>query len=173
MCLSRLASLLVWRSSIFARRGWFTLEIARLARHVIAIDINPKLLEVAQARPGENKVTNCSFVAGDAYDLRKLVGHPTDFVFMANAFHGVPDKSRMSRAVHDELKPGGRFAIVNWHRQPRESTIILDEPRGPRTELRMSPEDTVALVKPAGLKLLEIVDVPPYHYGAVFECPSL
>jgi SAM-dependent methyltransferase len=152
--------------------GWFTLEIAKLARYVVAIDIDRKLLEVAQARFGENRVANCGFVAGDAYDLGKLVGHPTDFVFMANAFHGVPDKPRLSRAVHDELKPGGHFAIINWHCRPRENTTVLGEPRGPRTELRMSPEDTVALVKPAGLRPLEIVDVPPYHYGAVFERPS-
>jgi SAM-dependent methyltransferase len=149
--------------------GWFTLQIARLALHVIAIDIDPKMLEVARIRLLENKVTNCSFVAGDANDLGKSVGHPTDFVFMANAFHGVPDKSRLSRAVHDALKTGGRFAIVNWHRRPREETTVLGEPRGPRTELRMSPEETIAAVKPAGLNLLTVVELPPYHYGAIFE----
>ena len=30
------------------------------------------------------------------------------------------------------------FAIVNWHKRPREETPILGEPRGPKTELRMS-----------------------------------
>lgn len=151
--------------------GWFTLEIAKLARHVVAIDIDAELLAVARIRLSENGVTNCSFAAGDAYGLLKLVRRPADFVFMANAFHGVPDKPRLSRAVHDALKPGGRFAIVNWHRCPREETTVLGEPRGPRTELRMSPEDILAAVKPAGMNLLRIVEVAPYHYGAVFERP--
>jgi SAM-dependent methyltransferase len=112
--------------------GWFTLEIAKRARSVVAIDIDTKLLEVARIRFTENKVTNCTFVAGDAYDVQKLVGRRTDFVFMANAFHGVPDKPRLAWAVYDTLKPGGRFAIINWHQRPREDTTVLGEPRGPR-----------------------------------------
>jgi hypothetical protein len=63
----------------------------------------------------------------------------------------------------------GRFAVVNWHRRPREQTTILGEPRGPKTELRMSPEQTIEAVQAGGLKLAQLVEVPPYHYGAVFE----
>ena len=78
--------------------GWFTLQIAKVARHVSAIDIDPNLLEVARHRLVENGVTNCDFIAGDAYDIAKLAG-PADFVFLANAFHGVPDRSRLAQAV--------------------------------------------------------------------------
>jgi tRNA/tmRNA/rRNA uracil-C5-methylase (TrmA/RlmC/RlmD family) len=46
--------------------GWFTLQIAKVARHVFAIDIDPTLLEVARHRLAENGVTNCTFIAGDA-----------------------------------------------------------------------------------------------------------
>ncbi len=149
--------------------GWFTLQIARIARHVTAIDIDADLLEVARQRLNESGATNCDFVAGDAYELAGLVSRPADFVFMANAFHGVPDRPRLARAVHATLAPAGRFAIVNWHQTSREKTIVMGEPRGPKTELRLSPEQTVAAVEPSGLQLAELVDVPPYHYGAVFE----
>jgi ubiquinone/menaquinone biosynthesis C-methylase UbiE len=149
--------------------GWFTLPIAKLAHRVVAIDIDPDLLEVARHRLAENGVTNCDFVAGDAYALAELVPRPVDFIYMANAFHGVPDQPRLARAVRDTLKPGGRFAIVNWHRRPREETVILGEPRGPMTELRLSPEQTAKAVEPSGLKLARLVEIPPYHYGAVFE----
>ena len=71
--------------------GWFTLQIAKVARHVAAIDIDPTLLEVAQVRLKESGLSNCSFIAGDAYDLARLWPQPVDLVFMANAFHGVPD----------------------------------------------------------------------------------
>ncbi|UDL91422.1 class I SAM-dependent methyltransferase [Mesorhizobium sp. PAMC28654] len=149
--------------------GWFTLQIAKVARHVIAIDIDAELLEVARQRLAENGMTNCDFMAGDAYELARLASGPADFVFMANAFHGVPDRPRLARAVHATLAPAGRFAIVNWHQTPREKTVVLDEPRGPKTELRLSPEQTIAAVESSGLKLAELIDVPPYHYGAVFE----
>jgi len=149
--------------------GWFTLQIAKLARDVTAIDIDPTLLAVARRRLVEGSVTNCAFVTGDAFDVASLAPRPADVVFMANAFHGVPDPLRLARAVRDALKPGGRFAVVNWHRRPREETKILGEPRGPKTELRLTPEQTIAAIEPGGLKLARLIEVPPYHYGAVFE----
>ena len=148
--------------------GWFTLQIGKVARHVSAIDIDPNLLKVARHRLAESGVTNCDFIAGDAYDIAKLAG-PADFVFMANAFHGVPDRSRLAQAVGNALKAAGYFAIVNWHKRPREETPILGEPRGPKTELRMSPEETVKPVEGPELKFIKIVEVPPYHYGVVFK----
>src|SRR5438132_220800 len=61
--------------------GWFTLPIAKLARRVIAIDIDPAMLDLARHRLGESAATNCEFVAGDAYDIRQLWPQPVDFVF--------------------------------------------------------------------------------------------
>ena len=60
--------------------GWFTLQIAKVARHVTAIDIDPNLLEVAKHRLMERGANNCNFIAGDAYEIAKLAG-PADFVF--------------------------------------------------------------------------------------------
>jgi len=128
--------------------GWFTLQIAKVARHVCAIDIDPNLLEVARHRLAENGVTNCDFVTGDAYDIAKLTA-PADFVFLANAFHGVPDRARLAEVVRTALKADGSFVIVNWHKRSREETAMLGEPRGPKTELRMSPEETINLSRKA------------------------
>jgi SAM-dependent methyltransferase len=149
--------------------GWFTLQIAKLARHAVAIDIDPALLQMARHRLAESGARNCDFVAGDAHNIRQLWPRQVDFVFLANAFHGVPDRPRLARAVRDALKPSGRFAIINWHPVPRDKTTVLGEPRGPGTELRMSPGETITAVELDGLKFAELVDLPPYHYGVVFE----
>ena len=150
--------------------GWFTLPLARLARSVVAVDIDGALLAAARVRLNERSAAaNCTFVEDDAYNVAKAVQRPVDHVFLANAFHGVPDRPRLARAVHDALKPGGLFAVVSWHARPREQTPILGEPRGPATELRMTPEQTIAGVEPGGLKFRNQVEVSPYHYGAVFE----
>jgi SAM-dependent methyltransferase len=148
--------------------GWFTLQLAKIATRVAAIDIDLSLLELARRRLNETGIHNCEFIFGDAYDIAKLA-KPADFVFMANAFHGVPDRTRLSQAVRSTLKPGGYFAIVNWHKRPRDETPILGEPRGPKTELRMSPEETITSVETSGLELMKVVEVPPYHYGVVFQ----
>ena len=152
--------------------GWFTFPLSRVARSVIAIDIDAALLEAAEVRIAEHGgAANCTFIEADAYDIAKVVQHAVDHVFLANAFHGVPDKPRLARAVHDILKPGGLFAIVSWYTRAREQTTVLGEPRGPATELRMTPDQTIASVEPGGLKFRNRVEVSPYHYGAVFERP--
>jgi hypothetical protein len=33
----------------------------------------------------------------------------------------------------------------------------------------MSPDQTINAVEAGGLKLVRVIEVPPYHYGAVFE----
>lgn len=147
--------------------GWFTLQIAKVARHVVAIDIDETLLEVARHRLNESGVTNCTFVAGDAFALSSLWRNPVDFIFMANVFHGVPDRARLSLSVSQALKTSGRFAVVNWHARPREETTVLGEPRGPRSELRISPDQTIADIIEGGLKLVNVLEIPPYHYAVV------
>jgi ubiquinone/menaquinone biosynthesis C-methylase UbiE len=143
-----------------------------MVRHVIAIDLDPDMLKAARARVAAAGAANCDFVEGDAYAVDELVPDPVDFVLIANTFHGVPDKTRLARAVTSVLKPAGRFAVVNWHRRPREETVVLGQPRGPKTEMRMSPAELATTVEPAGLKLAGVIELPPYHYGAIFEKPT-
>jgi ubiquinone/menaquinone biosynthesis C-methylase UbiE len=150
--------------------GWFTFPLARIARKVVAIDIDAKLIEAAKVRFAERGgAPNCTFVVVDAYDISRVVHELVDYVFLANAFHGVPDRPRLARAIHNVLKPAGLFGVVSWHARPREQTPVLGEPRGPATELRMTPEQTIAGVEPGGLRFRNRVEVSPYHYGAVFE----
>jgi SAM-dependent methyltransferase len=152
--------------------GWFTSEMAKISRRVVAIDIDRNMLDVARGRLTKAGATNCELVEGDAYELTTLAGGQVDFVFMANAFHGVPDQPRLVQVVHKTLESGGRFAVVNWHQRPRDETTILGEPRGPKTELRMSPGQTIKSVEAGGLIFAELVKLPPYHYAVIFERSS-
>lgn len=86
--------------------GWFTSEMAKVARRVVAIDIDSNMLDVARDRLSKAGTTNCDVVEGDAYELTKLVRTPPDFVFMANAFHGVPDQPRLAQAVCPDVEAG-------------------------------------------------------------------
>jgi ubiquinone/menaquinone biosynthesis C-methylase UbiE len=155
------------------RDGLFTAPLARMVLHVVAIDLDPKMLDAARARVAAAGLANCDFVEGDAYAVADLVRRPVDFVLIANTFHCVPDKPRLARVVATTLKPGGCFAVVNWHRRPRDETTVLGQPRGPQTEMKMTPADVATTVEPAGLKLVRVVELPLYHYGAIFEKPAI
>jgi len=40
---------------------------------------------------------------------------------------------------------------------------------GPATELRMFPDATKQVVEPAGLREVQVINVGPHHYAAIFE----
>jgi hypothetical protein len=45
--------------------------------------------------------------------------------------------------------------------------VVLSELRRPRTELRLTPNSMIEAVDATALKILQVVVVPPYHYGTV------
>ena len=150
--------------------GYFTAPLARIVGgKVYGVDIDPAMLERTRAELARPGTTALDPICADTRDLASVLPMKTDYVLIANTFHGVPDKAAMARAVAAVLNPGGRFAIVNWHPSPRERTVVLGKPRGPATAMRMSPEDVRAVVEPAGFVLDRIVDLFPYHYGAIFR----
>ncbi len=152
--------------------GYFTAAIARRIApgQVVGVDLDPDML--AQAQAACREAGNCTWVVGDARNLRRLVGERVDYVLVANTFHGVPDQTALAREVAAVLKPGGRFGIVNWHPLPREQTTVSGQARGPRTEMRMSPERVRAVVVPAGLELERVIEIPPYHYAVLFTASA-
>jgi ubiquinone/menaquinone biosynthesis C-methylase UbiE len=158
--------------------GWFTLPMVRLlgAERVIAIDIDPDMIAAAKAYLAAAGVRQCRWITGCAQEMDRLIPAAScDFVLIANTYHGVPDKTGLIEAVHRVLKPEGLFAIVNWHRRPREKTPVLGRPRGPASALRMRPEDVEATLRQAARERAapflrdKLVELPPYHYGIVFR----
>ena len=150
--------------------GYFTAPLARLVGGgVIAVDLDPAMLELARTEVERQGAPPCRWVCGDVRDLPDLLSEAVDFVLLANTFHGVPDQPALAVAVAAVLLPGGRFAIVNWHPLPRQQTTILDRPRGPPTAMRMAPDRVRAVVEPAGFVLDRVVELPPYHYGSILN----
>ena len=150
--------------------GYFTAALARLVEgRVHALDIDPQMLEQARTEVARQGASVDQWTCGDARDLTALQSESIDFVLLANTFHGVPDQTGLAFAVDQVLKTDGQFAIVNWHQIPREQTKVLGKPRGPKSALRMSPDQVRAVVEPTGFDLAKLVELPPYHYAAVFR----
>lgn len=149
--------------------GYFTAAIARRIgpARVLGFDLDPAML--AQAQVACAGMSNCDWLIGDAMQLHQLIATPVDYVLIANTFHGVPEKTALTREIAAVLRPGGHLAIVNWHPLLREATPVLGQPRGPRTALRLSVAQTQAAVEVAGFELETVVELPPYHYGAIFR----
>ena len=149
--------------------GYFTAPLSGLVNgRVYGIDLDPRMLERARHEIELASVPSVQFIEGGAFDLPALVPEQVDYVLLANTFHGVPEQTALSELVYSALTDGGLFGIINWYPKPREQTPVLGKPRGPSSETRMSPEAVRKVVEPAGFTLERVVDLPPYHYGAVF-----
>jgi SAM-dependent methyltransferase len=150
--------------------GLFTTPMSVLLDgKVYAVDLDPDMLALAEQAIKKAGAPSCTFIEGDARDMTQLIPVQVDIILIANTFHGVPEQTELARNASEVLNSDGKFIIINWHKLPREKTTVLGEPRGPRTELRMSPEDVRTVVEPVGFQLADLVEIPPYHYGAVFK----
>ncbi|TKX80213.1 class I SAM-dependent methyltransferase [Halorubrum sp. SD626R] len=152
--------------------GYFALPAARIAdpASAYAVDLDESLLAELEGLADAQGIDNVVPVRADARDLADLLPEPVDLALFANAFHGVDDRAAFVAGVAAALAADGRFVVVNWRDRPREETAIAGEPRGPPTELRVGPEETRRAVEDASdLRLAREVDLPPFHYGLVFE----
>jgi ubiquinone/menaquinone biosynthesis C-methylase UbiE len=158
--------------------GHFTVPLAHIVGgmgRVMAVDLDAELLEKAKNRAARAGVLNGTirWIECDACSLHNVLPSQPDYVLIANTFHGCPDKQQLAREVFNALKPGGQLAIVNWHSRPKEDTTVLGQPRGPNTAMRMTPEAVMDEVLPVGFRLHGVVELPPYHYGIVFDKPKV
>ena len=155
--------------------GYFALPAARITDPgtVYALDVDESLLAELAALAEQQGIENVAPIQGDARDLTEHLPEPVDTVLVANTFHGIEDRAGFVREAFSALRPGGQFVVVNWQDRPREETAVTGEPRGPPTDLRLSPDATEsAVLDAAAFSLTELVELPPYHYGLRFRRES-
>ena len=148
--------------------GYFTVPVAEVATKVYGIELDASLLTEAQKEADIRGIKNCVWIQGDAMDISRLIPEQVDYVLLANTFHGILEKGTLAKSVAASLKPKGQFVIINWHKRPREETTVLGQPRGPKTEMRMSPLEVEEILRPLGFTLQRTIDFLPYHYGSIF-----
>ncbi|WP_455449477.1 class I SAM-dependent methyltransferase [Natrinema thermotolerans] len=152
--------------------GYFALPAARITapEPVYALDLEESLLEECTRLAERQEIENVVPVHGDARRMARLLPERVDVVLLANTFHGIDDKQAFVEEAAESLRPSGYLAVVNWHDRPRETTTVAGEPRGPPTDLRLPPDDAAAAVLDGGaFSLAERIELPPYHYGLLFE----
>ena len=151
--------------------GLFTIPAAIFVNPapVVGLDIDGEILD--QGRETGKGISNCSWIWGDLRTMAKTISQTFDFVLIHSTLHALDDKIKLVRDVASVLNPKGYFCVVNWCSIPREATLWLGKPRGPKTEVRMFPEQVISLVEEAGVgfSLVQHTSVLPYHYGLVFQ----
>ncbi len=92
--------------------GYLTVEAARWARHVVAVDRSPGVLARAKALAGRKRLTNITWKRGELERL-PLDDDAIDVALLSQALHHAADPSGALAEAVRILKPGGRLLILD------------------------------------------------------------
>lgn len=133
---------------------------------VIAEDIQQDFLDRARARAAKESLNNVDFILGTETDPRLPAG-AADLVVVLDAYHHFDYPERMLAAIKASLRPGGRLAIIEYH---KKRGAMEAHPDLALTHIRAGAEQVVREVEAAGFRLAwRREHAPGKQYIAMFE----
>lgn len=119
--------------------GEWTIRLAKSATRVVGVDAAPEMRELALAKLQEAGNSNVELRVDDLFSWQPDLAY--DVVFFAFWLSHVPEShaDRFWRSVHDALRPGGRFFLVDAARAVPERNVLHGSQlpdRDSATELR-------------------------------------
>ena len=95
--------------------GLDTMSWARLGARATGVDFSDDAIELARALNAEIG-TDARFICSNVYDLPDVLTEEFDIVFTSyGVLCWLPDLDRWAEVIHQFLKPGGTFYIVEFH----------------------------------------------------------
>ena len=148
--------------------GTFTVPAAQTVQGTVyALDIDPEMLAATKAKTEAAKLSNVEICQRDfAVDGSGLPDNSIDYVMLFNILHA-DERMAMLKEAWRVLAPDGKLAVIHWTYDP-------STPRGPSMSIRPRPDDCRSWAEQVGFILLRpsLIDLPPYHYGFVFQRPA-
>jgi ArsR family transcriptional regulator len=92
--------------------GYLTLEMARFARRVVAVDRSPEVLAAARALAGRRRMRNITWKRGDL-DRLPLGDRTIDVALLSQALHHADKPAAALAEAWRILRPGGRVLILD------------------------------------------------------------
>lgn len=140
-------------ADIGAGSGYFSFRFIHEADKVIAIDIDPDLIQMMdQEKKYYKKEIQDRFEARLAQkDDPMLNDGEVDIIFIANTYTYIQNRINYLKALLPKLKPGGRLMIVDFKKKLT--------PIGPAQNCRMSQSDVEQELLDAGYSILDSDDL--------------
>ena len=114
---------------------------------VIAEDIFPDFLDRARQTASEHKLANVSYVRGTEKDA--ALGTGIDLELVMDVYHHLDYPAELLASLRARLKPDGRLAIVEYHRQSRG-----DGTAAPCSISGSTPDDAIKEIESHGFRLV-------------------
>ena len=146
--------------------GAYTLA---LAEHVgpegrlFAVDLWAVGIEMLNAEVQARNVDQVEAHVADVSQQMPLASDTVDLCLMATVLHDLIEDDTDQGTLQEVsrvMKPGSTLAVIEFKK--------IDGPPGPPRNIRLSPEETDAYLRPHGFKLMATHGVGPYNYVSLF-----
>lgn len=142
--------------------GYHTLPLAKMVGDegkVLAVDIQPEMLRLLQARAEEAGAKNIELILGKLHDP-KLPAGKVDLILLVDVYHEFSHPVQMLAGMRQSLSPTGRIVFLEYR---------LEDPKVPIKLLhKMTKEQLIKEMKANGLKLVQQFDELPWQHMMFF-----
>lgn len=149
---------------IGAGTGYFTFRLTKVVPRgrVIAVDIDPQMLDIIRDRAEAQQVENLDLILGTPHDPR-IPSREADVVLVVDSYHEFSHPPEMLDGIYDGLKEGGRLVVVEYRAE--DPTIPVEEAH------RMTEEQIRREVETSGFEWVETRGFLPQQHVVVFRRP--
>jgi len=151
-------------ADIGAGTGYFSFRMAEMVPEgkVIAVDIQPEMLELIREKKDRLGVENIELVQGEE-KTPKLKPNSVDAVLFVDVYHELSYPKEMMEVIVEALKPDGKVYLVEYR---------MEDPSVPIKRLhKMSVDQAVKEMEFVGLTLQENRDMLPWQHFMIFGKP--
>lgn len=149
-------------ADIGAGSGYFSFRMSPLVPRgkVLAVDIQPEMLEMIEGKMKEAGVENIRTILGTIEDP-KLPNNSVDWVLLVDAYHEFSHPYEMMAQIVESLSPTGKVALVEYR---AEDPSVRIKPKHKMTEAQAVKE-----MQAVGLELVENKDILPQQHLMIFQ----
>ena len=152
-------------ADIGAGSGYFSFRIADRvpSGKVLAVDIQPEMLQLIERQKTDTGVANIEGVLGQI-DNPNLAPNSIDAAIMVDAYHEFSHPFEMINGIYNALRPGGRIFLLEYRGEDDSVPI--------RPLHKMTEEQVVKEMSIFGLEWTETLDFLPWQHMMIFTKPS-
>ncbi len=142
--------------------GFYALQLAKMVGptgRVLAVDIQPEMLELLKDRAAEKQVTNIEPILSGVHDP-KLPKGEIDLILLVDVYHEFSHPEQMLAAMRRSLSPKGLIALLEYR---------AEDPEVPIKPLhKMTRKQIMKEFPPNGFKLVKEFDRLPWQHMMFF-----
>lgn len=146
-------------ADVGAGAGEVTAELSKQLgadARIYATDVNEKTLAGLRELVASRKLENVTVQTGE-FEATALPERCCDAMFVRNVYHHFGNPKAMNASLLRTLKPGGRFAVVDFPHRNGAAGPVAPADRASGASHGVSSDTVVQELEAAGFRILEVV----------------